>query len=89
MESTVKVGVSIPRSLFEQAEELARHMKLSRSKLFSLALQSYIQRQQNRELLAQINAAYAEGLSEDERAFLQAASTEFSRIVEREPEDQW
>jgi len=50
----VKTAVSIQKSLFEQAKDLARKMKVSRSRLFVLALEDYIRRQQNRELLAQI-----------------------------------
>ncbi len=56
----VKTAISIRKSLFEQAESLARRMKISRSHLFALALEEYIRRQENRELLAQINAAYAD-----------------------------
>jgi len=54
---TVKTAISIRESLFEQAEDLARKLKLSRSRLFSLALEEFIRRQQNRELLERINAA--------------------------------
>lgn len=56
---SVKTAISIQKPLFEEAESLAHKMKVSRSRLFALALEEYIQRQQNRELLAQINAAYA------------------------------
>lgn len=57
---SVKTAISIQRSLFEQAEALADKMKVSRSRLFVLALEEYLHRQQNRELLAQINAAYTD-----------------------------
>ena len=50
----VKTAVSIQKSLFEQAKDLARKMKVSRSRLFVLALEDYIRRQQNQELLVQI-----------------------------------
>lgn len=89
MESIVKIGISIPKSLFGQAEELARKMKIPRSRLYSLALEEFIMRQQNRELLAQINAACADGPSEDERRFLQAANAQLGQILERDPEDRW
>lgn len=55
----IKTTISLQKPLFEQAEALARKMKISRSCLFALALEDYLQRQQNRDLLAQINAAYA------------------------------
>ena len=58
--STVKTAISLQQSLFDQAEDLARTMKVSRSRLFAMALDDYIQRQENRKLLNQINAAYSE-----------------------------
>ena len=57
---SIKTAISIQKSLFEEAESLAYKMKVSRSRLFALALEEYIHRQQSRELLAQINAAYAD-----------------------------
>ncbi len=89
METRIKTGVSIPKSLFEQAEAFAHRMNLSRSRLFSIALEDYLQRQRNRELLAQINAGYADGLTEEEKTYLQAASVQFSRIAERDTEGEW
>ncbi len=55
----VKTAISIQKSLFDQAEKIARRMKVSRSRLFALALEEYIHRAQNQELLEKINAAYA------------------------------
>ncbi len=56
--SSVKTAISLDQSLFEQAETLAQEMRLSRSRLFVLALEDFIRRHQNRQLQAQINAAY-------------------------------
>jgi metal-responsive CopG/Arc/MetJ family transcriptional regulator len=56
----IKTAISVNKSLFEKADELARQMKVPRSRLFVMALEEFIKRQQNRELLAQINAAYAD-----------------------------
>ncbi|MFZ1267183.1 MAG: hypothetical protein WAU95_12015, partial [Anaerolineae bacterium] len=60
MVQNVKTAISLPKALFDQAEILARELHISRSRLFVLALEDYIHRQQNRELLAKINAAYAD-----------------------------
>lgn len=81
---SVKTAISIQRSLFEQAEDLARKMNVSRSRLFVLALEDYIRRQQNRELLAQINAAYANEPDRPEQALHRAAKRTHRRIVEGE-----
>jgi metal-responsive CopG/Arc/MetJ family transcriptional regulator len=81
----VKTAISIRRSLFEQAEELARRMKVSRSGLFTLALEDYIRRQQNRELLASLNAAYADGPTPPEVALLRESRESYARHLE----DEW
>lgn len=54
----VKTAISIQESLFKDAEALAAKMNISRSKLFATALSEFIQKHQNQQLLAQINAAY-------------------------------
>lgn len=56
----IKTAISIEKNLFEQADNIARTMKVSRSKLFVIALQDFIEHQKNKEMLAQINAAYSD-----------------------------
>ena len=81
---SIETAISVQKSLFEQAEELARKMKVSRSRLFGLALEDYIHRRQNRELLAQINAAYADELDTAEKAVRRKSRRQHRRIVEGE-----
>ena len=80
----VKTAISVQKSLFEQAENLARKMKVSRSKLFALALEDYIDRQQNQDLLAQINAAYAEEPDPAEQTLRRKLRRQHRRSVEGE-----
>lgn len=80
----VKTAISIPKSLFEQVEALAGKMKVSRSRLFGLAMEDYLKRQQNQELLAQINAAYADEPSPAEETLRRAARRHHRRLVEGE-----
>lgn len=61
----VKTAVSVEKSLFEQTEALARRMRISRSRLFALALEDFIHRMENRELLKRINAACSVDRSEE------------------------
>jgi metal-responsive CopG/Arc/MetJ family transcriptional regulator len=81
----IKTAISIRKPLFEQAEDLARRMKVSRSGLFALALEEYIRRQQNRELLASLNAAYADEPTPAERAVLRESRESYARHLE----DEW
>ena len=80
----VKTAISIHKSLFEQAEEWARKLKVSRSRLFVLALEDFISRQQNRELLAQINAAYADEPDPAEQTLRRKHRRHHRRLVEGE-----
>ncbi len=80
----VKTAISIQKSLFEQAEQIARKMKVSRSHLFALALEDYIHREQNREFLAKINAAYAEEPDAAEKTLRRKARGAHRRMVRGE-----
>lgn len=40
----MKTAVSVPDSTFEHAERMARRLRISRSRLYSLALEEYIAR---------------------------------------------
>jgi metal-responsive CopG/Arc/MetJ family transcriptional regulator len=80
----VKTAISIRKALFDQAEDLARKLKVSRSRLFALALEDYLRRQQNQELLAQINAAYADEPEAAERALRRKVRRTHRRLVEGE-----
>ena len=55
---TVKTAISIQESLFQQVDEVARQLDISRSKLFVTAVEAYLQRYENQELLKAINSAY-------------------------------
>jgi len=80
----IKTAISIEKNLFDQAEEMARTMKVSRSKLFVIALQDFIEHQKNKELLAQINAAYADEPDATEKVLRAKARQQHRRIVEGE-----
>jgi metal-responsive CopG/Arc/MetJ family transcriptional regulator len=55
--ATVKTAISLEDSLFKEVEALAKKMKVSRSRLFALALEEFLRRHQNQQLLEQLNAA--------------------------------
>lgn len=80
----IKTAVSIQKPLFEQAEKIARKMKISRSRLFALALEDYIRREQNRELLTQLNVAYADEPDAKEKTLRRKTRATHRRIVRNE-----
>ena len=79
---SIKTAVSIRKALFEQAEAAAREMKVSRSRLFTLALEEYLDRQTNQELLARINAAYADEPDQSERSLRSKSRRSHRRMVQ-------
>jgi NTP pyrophosphatase (non-canonical NTP hydrolase) len=62
----VKTAISIEQTLFEEVDELARKMKVSRSRVFALAARAFIHNSESRELLDAINDAYGGPPDEEE-----------------------
>lgn len=81
MES-IKTAISIEKSLFAQANALARKLKVSRSRLFVLALEDFIREQENRELLEKINAVYENEPDETEKTLRRKARKSHRRLIE-------
>ncbi|HIJ81863.1 MAG TPA: hypothetical protein HPP76_09155 [Desulfuromonadales bacterium] len=80
----IKTAISIEKVIFDQAEKIAQAMNVSRSRLFVLALQEFIERQKNKELLAQINTAYSDEPDASEQALRKSARRHHRRTVENE-----
>ena len=51
----MKTAVSLPDTVFEQAEQLARRTKRSRSELYTLALKEYLARHAPEEITEAMN----------------------------------
>ena len=81
---SIKTAISIEKDLFEQAEKMARSMKVSRSKIFVIALQEFIEHQKNKELLARINAAYTDEPDAAEQILRRKSRRQHKRMVEGE-----
>lgn len=80
--SSVKTAISIPKSLFTEAENLACELNISRSRLFSVALESFIEQHKNQHLLKQINAAYGDEHNFNEQAYQVRMKNYHRRFVE-------
>lgn len=84
MARTKKTAVSLDESVFEQADILAAKRGMSRSRLYETALRAFIEEDENRSLLRDLDAAYAEGPTPDELDRLAAARRSHRRQVEGE-----
>ncbi|MFO8039750.1 MAG: ribbon-helix-helix domain-containing protein [Sodalinema sp.] len=60
----MKTAISIPDSVFEQAEALAQQLGLSRSELYQKALEDYFKKYKNEQILLKLNEVYSRESSE-------------------------
>jgi metal-responsive CopG/Arc/MetJ family transcriptional regulator len=81
---TVKTAISIQKSLYDQADNLARKLNMSRSHLFVLAVEDFIQRYQNRSLLNDLNNAYSDEPDLAEQTRLSRMRKHHRQLVEGE-----
>jgi metal-responsive CopG/Arc/MetJ family transcriptional regulator len=54
----MKTAVSLPDSLFEAADELARQLGKSRSQLYAEALRDYLERHRDENITRRLNEVY-------------------------------
>jgi metal-responsive CopG/Arc/MetJ family transcriptional regulator len=77
----MKTAVSLPDDVFEQAEDLARRRKTSRSKLYADALREYLAVHDSDRVTAALNALF-ETESSALDPFVAAATAEILRRTE-------
>jgi len=55
----MKVAVSIPDPIFEEAERVSRRMRVPRSQLYARALEAYVNEHSGDEITRRLNEVYA------------------------------
>ena len=63
------------------ADETARMMGLSRSRLFALAVGDFLQRQRQERMLLRLNEVYANGVEPAEKRLLKGIKAKVRRTV--------
>jgi metal-responsive CopG/Arc/MetJ family transcriptional regulator len=56
---TMKTAISVDGHLLHEADQAARQMGLSRSRLFSLALENYLRQRRQEQMIEKLNQVYA------------------------------
>jgi metal-responsive CopG/Arc/MetJ family transcriptional regulator len=56
----MKTAISLPDSVFHEAEALARQLGLSRSELYTNAIRADLDKYKNDQILQRLNQVYAE-----------------------------
>ena len=81
----VKTAVSIEKPLFDEAEKLARQMAVTRSHLYTLALESFIEKRKTQQMLAQLDRVYGEDpLTAEEGELLERMRRQQRHLQEEE-----
>ena len=60
MATSVKTAISMQEELFKEVNNLAEKLHISRSKLFVIAVQEFIKKNETHQLLSQINNAFSD-----------------------------
>jgi metal-responsive CopG/Arc/MetJ family transcriptional regulator len=62
----MKVAVSVPDQVFEEAERVSKRLRVSRSRLYAQALEEFVQKHQKKGVRAALDAVYEAEPSEIE-----------------------
>lgn len=81
----VKTAISMDEELFDQVNRLAHELHVSRSRLFTLAVQDFLKNQENRALLARLNKAYSDQPNGEEQQIAQTMKARHRKVVGQEP----
>ena len=82
--TSIKTAVSIEEDLFNQAEDLAEELQVSRSRLVTIALESLIRDHQTKKLVEKLNEVYADGPTEEEKFWLDQMAKVYAETLEEE-----
>ncbi len=63
----MKTAISIPDDLFKEVDKLAKEKKTSRSRIFCKAVEHYLEKTKSQRLLKELNIAYAQEDSPEEK----------------------
>ncbi len=76
--------VKVTKSLAKKVETTAKQIRVSSDKLVSLALEDFIERKQNKDLLKAINEAYKDEPTAEEREELRLMKNKSFEVL-----DEW
>ena len=80
---TVKTAISLNNTLFAKVEALTQELNISRSRLFAIAVQEFIERYETERMLAALNEVY-DNLPDEEDKAIQRGIQEYHRKLMRD-----
>jgi metal-responsive CopG/Arc/MetJ family transcriptional regulator len=82
--ASVKTALSLQKSLLDDMEAISQQMNISPSQLAAIALEEFVDRYQSRQMLEQINTAYADAPDQDEQKLLRGMRRHQRQILEND-----
>jgi len=79
----MKTAISIPDPLFKKAELLAKELSFSRSKVFAMAMQEFLDRNESQKMLNKLNDAYSEDDQSDDLLLCKKTKRYYSKRLNR------
>ena len=80
----MKTAISLPDDLFEEVEQLAEELHLSRSRIFTEAVRDYIDRRRDLKIFRALNRAYSEAETEQETTLRKQSKKRYARRLKAE-----
>jgi metal-responsive CopG/Arc/MetJ family transcriptional regulator len=81
----MKTAISLDGTLLHEADQTARAMGLSRSRLFSVALEAYLRSREQEKMIEQLNQVYSGPTEPGKRRTTKAMKAKFRRTIQ----DRW
>ena len=79
---TKRAAISIDDGLLEEADDAARRLGVSRSRLFALAVGDFLERQRREQILTRLNQVYADHAERPETRLLRGIKAMVRRTVQ-------
>ncbi len=79
--STIKTAISIDKNLYNKVIELSSKLSIPKSRIFSQAVEYLIEKNENIELIKEINKGYPELLDENEKLLISKVKSKHSGLV--------
>ena len=77
----VKTAISLNKALYLQAEEIASSLKVSRSRVFAMALEEFVKRRCSDRITQQINEAYSNQAENEDRELARQQRSDRERFT--------
>lgn len=82
--SNIKTAISVQEPLFHKIEQVAAELKVTRSRLFAMAVEKFIRDYENQKTLELLNEVYAGGLEEEDEQVIASMRNYRHKVVEKE-----